>query len=132
MQMLEIMPAQSSSRQVPNKNLTLLKSHTLMRRALKTYLAARQLATIALTSNAPAILAKTDSLDHVLVLERPKKLANDTALTYDVTIHTLGAAQTHAVTPFDAVTIVQCTSPFTLPKNIDQTIELLKRSRAKS
>jgi CMP-N,N'-diacetyllegionaminic acid synthase len=132
MRVLGVVPARSGSRRVPGKNLALLEGRTLVRRALETCLAARRLATVALTSDAPAILAEADGLDRVLVLERPGELAGDTALAYDVTMHALGAAQARAVAPFDAVAIVQCTSPFTLPEDIDRTIELLERSGAES
>lgn len=132
MRVLGLVPARGGSRRVPGKNLAVLGGRTLVRRALETCAGARRLDAIALSSEDPAILAEADGLDGVLAIERPAELAGDTALAYDVAVHALDAAQGHAGVRFDALAIVQCTSPFTEAGDIDATIELLEQTGAES
>lgn len=128
MEVLALIPARGGSRRVPGKNLAELGGKTLVRRALETSLVAGCFATVALSSDDPAILAEADGLD-VVAIKRPAELATDTALALDVTLHALrelGAER------YDAVAIVQCTSPFTAPDDLAGTVELLDRTGAGS
>ncbi|MDF2752091.1 MAG: hypothetical protein K0S82_474 [Gaiellaceae bacterium] len=128
MRVLGLVPARGGSRRVRNKNLAVLEGKTLVRRALETALAAGCFSTVALSSDDPAILAEADGLPVELV-ERPPELATDTALTYDVVVHALSTLDGSA---FDAVAVVQCTSPFTTPEDLAGTVDLLERTGAAS
>jgi CMP-N,N'-diacetyllegionaminic acid synthase len=130
MKVLGIVPARGGSTRVPRKNLALLGGKTLVRRALETSLGAGCFDVIALSSDDDEILAEADGLD-VVALKRPPKLASSTARARDVVGHALDALEDPAA-PFDAVAIVQCTSPFTAPEDVAKTIELLERSGAES
>ena len=132
MRVLGLVPARGGSRRVPGKNLALLDGRTLVRRALETCLAANSLDAVVLSSDSPAILAEAEGLSGVLAVARPAELAADTALAYDVAVHALGEAEARAGGHFDALTIVQCTSPFTEPGDIDATLALLESSGAES
>ena len=127
MRVLGLVPARGGSRRVKNKNLAVLEGKTLVRRALETSIAAGCFATVGLSSEDPAILSEADGLPVELV-ERPPELATDTALTYDVVVHALSALDNS----FDAVAVVQCTSPFTAPEDLAGTVELLDRTGADS
>ena len=128
MRVLGLVPARGGSRRVPGKNLAVLGGRTLVRRALETCAQAHRLDAVALSSDAPDILAEAEGLAGVVALRRPPELAGDTALAFDVAVHALA----HAGRRFDALAIVQCTSPFTEPADIDAAVELLERSRAES
>jgi CMP-N,N'-diacetyllegionaminic acid synthase len=123
---LGLVPARGGSRRVKNKNLAVLEGRTLVRRALETSIAAGCFATVALSSEDPAILAEADGLPVELV-ERPPELATDTALSYDVVVHAL-----RVLGDFDAVAVVQCTSPFTAAEDLAGTVALLERTGADS
>jgi CMP-N-acetylneuraminic acid synthetase len=127
-EVLALIPARGGSRRVPGKNLAELGGKTLVRRALETSLAAGCFATVALSSDDPAILAEADGLD-VVAIQRPAELATDTALALDVTLHALRELGPER---YDAVAIVQCTSPFTAPGDLAGTVELLERTGAGS
>jgi CMP-N,N'-diacetyllegionaminic acid synthase len=131
MRVLVLVPARGGSRRVPGKNMALLDGRTLVRRALETSLQARRPSLVALSSESDEILAEADGLD-VLALRRPPELATDTALAYDVALHAVREAEARNHGPFDALAIVQCTSPFTSPADIDDTLGLLERSGADS
>jgi CMP-N,N'-diacetyllegionaminic acid synthase len=127
---LGLVPARGGSTRVHRKNLALLGGRTLVRRALETAVAADCFDVVALTSDDDEILAEAEGLD-VSVLRRPPELATDTSRAHDFVLHALQELEDSA-DPFDAVAIVQCTSPFTAPQDVSGTLELLARTGAES
>jgi CMP-N,N'-diacetyllegionaminic acid synthase len=130
MRVLGIVPARGGSSRVPRKNLARLGGRTLVRRALETALAAGCLDVVALSSEDDEILAEAGGLD-VVALRRPLELGTDTARAAEFALHALQALD-DPDTPFDAVAIVQCTSPFTAPQDVAGAVELLERTGAES
>jgi CMP-N-acetylneuraminic acid synthetase len=126
---LAIVPARGGSRRVPRKNLAVLDGRTLVRRALDTALAARCFERVALSSDDEEILREAGGLD-VAVVRRPRELASDTARAYDVVVHALGELERTG--RFDAVAVVQATSPFTAPEDLAGAVALLAASGAAS
>jgi CMP-N,N'-diacetyllegionaminic acid synthase len=130
MRVLGLVPARGGSSRVPGKNLSRLGGETLVRRALETALEAGCFDVVALSSDDVEILAEADGLD-VVALRRPAELVTDTALARDVALHALRELDVlHG--PFDAVAIVQCTSPFTAPEDIAGAVALLEKTGAES
>lgn len=124
MEVLGIVPARAGSRRVPGKNLTRLEGRTLVRRALDTALTSGAFSRVALTSEDPEIRAQATDLD-VDVVERPPELASDAARSYDVVLHALDEVERTHGSRFEAVAVVQCTSPFTDPQDLRDTVALL-------
>lgn len=117
---------------MPRKNLARLGGRTLVRRALDTALAAGCFDTLALSSDDPEILAEADGLP-VLALPRRPGLSTTEARSYDVVLDVLRALESErAADRFDAVAIVQCTSPFTAPEDLEGALALLESSGAGS
>jgi CMP-N,N'-diacetyllegionaminic acid synthase len=127
---LGLVPARGGSRRVPRKNLADVGGKTLVRRALETALAARCFEIVALSSDDDEILAQAEGLA-VAVLRRPPELATSRARAADVVRHALGELEV-GDSPFDAVAVVQATSPFTAPSDIAGTVDLLRRTGAGS
>jgi CMP-N,N'-diacetyllegionaminic acid synthase len=127
MRTLGLVPARGGSRRVPGKNLAELGGRSLVRRALGTALASGVLDALALSSDSDDVLAEADGLD-VLAVLRPPELATDRALAYDVARHAFEAAGGD----FDALALIQCTTPFTEPADIAGAVELLERTGAPS
>ena len=130
MRTLGLVPARGGSRRVPRKNLARLGGRTLVRRALETAVAAGCFAVVALSSDDDEILSEADGLD-VVALRRPPALAGDTVRVSEVVRHALAALDDPAQ-PFEAVALVQCTSPFTAAEDIAETVALLERTGAES
>lgn len=129
---LALVPARGGSKRVARKNLARLGGRTLVRRALETSLAASCFDTVALSSDDPEILAEANGLD-VLALPRPSVLSTDTARSFDVVRESLRAAEDeHGGGPFQAVAVVQATSPFTAAEDLVGTMALLESSGAGS
>jgi len=130
MRTLGLVPARGGSTRVARKNLERLGGSTLVRRALETCLAAGCFAVVALSSDDDEILAEARGLD-VAALRRPPELATATARAADVVRHALAELDDPGA-PFEAVAIVQATSPFTAPEDVAATVELLERTGAGS
>lgn len=127
MRTVAVIPARGGSKRVPRKNLALIGGKTLVRRALDVSLAAGCFDHVVLTSDDPEIRAQAEGLS-VTVIERPAELATATALAYDVVVHALGELETE----WDAVAVVQCTSPFTEPDDVAGAVRMLERTGAES
>src|SRR5207302_6027787 len=127
---LGLVPARGRSQRVPRKNLARLGGRTLVRRALEVAAAAGCFEVVALSSEDADILAEADGLD-VVALRRPPELAADTALPRDLALHVLRELDDGA-RPFEALAIVQCTSPFTAPADVAGAVALLERTGAES
>lgn len=65
-----------------------------------------------------------------LPLLRPAELATDTSPAIDYVRHALSSLEGAGEGPFDAVVILQPSSPLTLPEDMDGTVQLLERSGA--
>ena len=130
MRVLGLVPARGGSKRVPRKNLALLEGSTLVRRALQTAVDAGCFELVVLSSEDDEILAEAEGLD-VVPLRRPDEIAADTALARDVALHALRECEARAGR-FDALAIVQCTSPFTAPEDVSGAVELLERTGAES
>jgi CMP-N-acetylneuraminic acid synthetase len=128
---LGLVPARGGSGRVPRKNLVRLDGKTLVRRALETSLAAGCFETIVVSSDDDEILAEAAGLD-AIALRRPEELATASALVADVARHVVRSLEEEAAALYDAVAIVQCTSPFTAPEDIAATVRLLDRTGAEA
>lgn len=132
MRVLGLIPARGGSRRVERKNLARLGGKTLVRRALDTALAAGCFDTVSLSSDDPAVLAEADDLPAVVHVRRPPELAGDRARAYDALVHAIEHVEASGRGPFDAVAIIQCTSPFTAPEDVAGAVEMLERTGAGS
>lgn len=130
MRTLAVVPARGGSRRVERKNLERLGGTTLVRRALETALAARCFAAVVLSSDDRDILAETSGLD-VVAVTRPAELAAAGSRTLDAVLHALAVVEEPGPR-FDAVAVVQCTSPFALPEDLAGAVRMLERTRAPS
>ena len=127
MRALGVVPARAGSTRAPGKNMHRLGGTTLVRRALETSLASGAFDTVALSSDDDEILAEARGLP-VVAVKRPPELATAEARVNDVVRHVLAVVGGD----FDAVAIVQATSPFTTPDDIAGTVALLASTGAES
>jgi CMP-N,N'-diacetyllegionaminic acid synthase len=125
MRVLGLIPARGGSTRLARKNLAVLEGVTLVRRCLQTALRCEDLAAVCLSSDDDEILAEAAGLD-VVALRRPEALAGERAPVADAALHALAEIGGD----FDAVALLQCTSPFTEPEDISRTLALLARSGA--
>jgi CMP-N-acetylneuraminic acid synthetase len=127
-----IIPARSGSKRLPHKNMLPLNGKPLVAWVIESALKARQLARIVVSSDDPQVLEIAAAYDGRLPLQRPAELAGDESLAIEYVRHALATLEQQGEGPFEAIVILQPSSPFTQADDIDATIELLATSGAES
>ena len=94
--------------------------------------AAKRVDRFIVSSDDAEILKLAGQYDPAIPLERPADLSTDTALAIEFVRHALATLEAGDEAPFDAVVILQPSSPLTRPEDIDGTIALLESSGADS
>jgi CMP-N-acetylneuraminic acid synthetase len=109
-----------------------LGDETLVRRCLRTALECPELSDVALSSEDPEILEEAQGLHGITIVERPNRLAGDRSGVSDAVMHALQTVECGHTSPFEAVAVLQCTSPFTQASDVTGTIRLLERAGTES
>lgn len=130
MRALGIVPARRGSTRLPDKNVLQLGGKPLAQRVLETALAAHRLTKVVVTSDDERVLDLARAHGGSLVLRRPAVLATADAPPIAYVRHALQAVEEGGEAPFEAVVILQPSSPLTLPEDVDRTLELLERTGA--
>jgi CMP-N,N'-diacetyllegionaminic acid synthase len=129
MKILGYIPARSGSKGVVNKNIKQLNHKPLLQYTLRTAMDCLEMGVL------DDVLVSTDSKDYLKLCEqegfetrylRPKELASDTSPTIDGIIHALDWYECQSNKAFDAVMIMQPTSPFRRIEDVISSIKLLK------
>jgi CMP-N-acetylneuraminic acid synthetase len=129
---LGIIPARAGSQRVPKKNLRLLGGTPLVARAIESALEAKTLDRVMVSSDDKEVLSLARGYREVIVLRRPKELAQSNSPAIDYVKHSLNFVESKHLEQVDIVAIIQPSSPFTSPDDIDGTVNLLEQSGADS
>jgi CMP-N-acetylneuraminic acid synthetase len=129
---LGIIPARAGSKRLPHKNVRLLGGKPLVAWTIEAARQSRRLQTLTVSSDDPEVLKIAHDYDAQLPLARPSVLAGDESPAIDFVRHALSMLERDGAGPFSAVVILQPSSPFTMPADIDATIDLLASSGADS
>jgi CMP-N-acetylneuraminic acid synthetase len=127
---LGIIPARGGSKRIARKNLRLLGSKPLLAWAVELARAATSLKCLVVSSDDEEILDVARAHHAVMALRRPSEFATDTAPAIDYVRHALAGLEGTSGHHFDGVVILQPSSPFTLPEDVDATVRLLDESGA--
>jgi CMP-N,N'-diacetyllegionaminic acid synthase len=131
MKVLGIIPARAGSKSVPRKNIRLLCGKPLLAYTAESALRSKLLSKVILSTEDNEIAEIGTALGLDVPFLRPAELAEDTTPTLPVALHALQQMEIVGER-FDAVCLLQPTSPLRRPKDIDACIELLKTSGADS
>lgn len=127
MRILAIIPARGGSKGIPNKNIKLLNGKPLLAYTSEIALKSKHLSEIILSSEDEAIIAVAENLGVPVPFVRPLALAQDNTPTIDVIVHALEWFGKQSVF-FDAVCLLQVTSPFRTVDFLDSSIIKFKES----
>lgn len=119
---LAIIPARGGSKGIPGKNIKLLGGKPLLQYTVEAARESRLLSRVILSSDDPEIIAVAKSLGLEVPFVRPVALATDAAGSLEVVqhvLHELANLGDH----YDAVCLLQCTTPFRAPGSIDAAIQ---------
>lgn len=130
MRVLGIVPARGGSKGIPGKNLVELGGTSLLHWTVAAAHASRLHRTV-LSTDDDAIAAEGRRLGVDVPFLRPEGLATDDASSIDVALHALDHVE-EAGESYDAIMLLQPTTPFRTADDIDAALDLLRRSGADS
>lgn len=130
MQTLAIIPARGGSKGIPLKNIQKLADRSLIEYTILAAKKSKEIDKIIVSTDSSKIAKISQSLGAEVPFLRPKKLSNDSASIFKVINHTLDfLSKTQSYEP-DIISLLQPTSPLRTTKMIDESISILKKSKA--
>ena len=131
MNILTIIPARGGSKGIPRKNVRLLAGKPLIAHTIEHARQACSVDRVVVSTDDPEIAAVSEQYSAEVVW-RPAEISGDTASSESALLHVLESLQqTEGYQP-DLVVFLQCTSPLTLPEDIDGTVQALLDENADS
>lgn len=122
MRILSIIPARGGSKGVPKKNIKLLYGKPLLSYTIEIALQSKFLTEVIVSSEDHKIIEISKTLGVNVPFVRPTELAQDNTPTIDVIIQALEWYKSENIF-FDAVCLLQVTSPFRTLLFLDKAIE---------
>jgi CMP-N,N'-diacetyllegionaminic acid synthase len=122
MRILAIIPARGGSKGIPGKNIKLLNGKPLMEYTTEIALQSKLLTEVIVSTEDDSIAALARSLGIKVPFVRPLALAQDKTPTIDVILHALQWYENQNIF-FDAVCLLQVTSPFRTVEFLDKAVE---------
>ena len=122
MKILAIIPARGGSKGVPGKNIKLLNGKPLLAYTSEIALQSKYLREVIVSTEDEQIIEVAKNLGIGVPFVRPLELAQDNTPTIDVIIHALQWYENQNVL-FDAICLLQVTSPFRTVDFLDNAIE---------
>ena len=124
MRVLGIIPARGGSKAIPDKNIVLICGKPLICYTIEAAQKSRLLTRCIVSTDSEKIADVCRKAGADIPFMRPSELAGDDAPTLPVLLHALDALQE----AYDAVMILQPTSPLRLTLDIDNSIDLLSNN----
>lgn len=131
MKILALIPARGGSKGVPKKNIKLLAGKPLINYTIEVGLTCAEIAKLVVSTDSQEIADVSKAAGAEVPFLRPAELATDSSPSIDTVIH---AVEFYAKTGyyFDAVCLLQPTSPFRTQKDIKQAIATFVEKEADS
>lgn len=127
MKTVAIIPARGGSKGIPRKNVYPFNGKPLICWSIEAAKTASLIDQV-IVSTDDAEIAEVSRTAGAAVIMRPDNISTDIASSEDALIHALGTLETQP----DLTVFLQCTSPLTLPEDIDNCIRKLSESNADS
>lgn len=129
---IAVVPARSRSKGIPDKNMQALGGHSLIARVGLTLQKCSSVDRAIISTDSPAYAeeGRAHGLDAPFL--RPPELSTDTAGAVETVIHAVNSAETYYGEFFGIVLIVEPTSPFRRPDDIEGALKLIVESGADS
>lgn len=129
MRYLAIIPARGGSKGLPGKNTRALAGKPLIAWSIEQAKAVPAIDTVLVSTDSGSIAAIAKEYGAAVPFLRPAELAEDTTATEPVLLHALDWYDTHGET-FDAVILLQPTSPLRLADSLSNAIAQFEREGA--
>lgn len=122
MRILAVIPARGGSKGVPGKNKKLLNGKPLIQYSIDAALQSKYISEVVVTTDDEEIIRISKSLGANVPFVRPKGLAEDTTPTLPVIQHAISHFEAEGK-QFDAICLLQPTSPFRPKGFLDKALE---------
>ena len=132
MQVLAVIPARGGSKGLPGKNLRPLGGVPLIAWSIRSSLEAQGVSDTVVTTDDPAIAEAARAYGAEAPFLRPPELATDTAPTEPAVCHALAEMEARKGLRYDAVLLLQPTSPLRHPGTIDRALSQFQAEGADS
>jgi N-acylneuraminate cytidylyltransferase len=128
MNFLVVITARGGSKGIPKKNIKLLNGKPLIQYSIDIAKAVADKADICFTTDSDEIITVAKNLGLDVPFKRPDALATDTANSRDVILHALETYESLNKKTYDAVLLLQPTSPFRTLEQVKDCIKLYNNS----
>jgi len=132
MRSLGIIPARGGSKGVPAKNIRPVAGEPLICHSIRSAAGSSRLTRAIVSTDDEEIAQISRAAGADVPFMRPPHLATDDALAIDVLQHSLSALEEAGDPPYDAVVMLQPTTPFRSAQDIDGALELLSNAGSDS
>lgn len=126
---LALIPARGGSKGLPGKNLRVVAGKPLISWTISAALGCDMIREVVVSTDCKEIADVALSCGALVPFMRPAALASDTATSFEVVEHALSALGRDR---FDAIVLLQPTSPLRTSRDISQAIAMFKNSNVQS
>jgi YrbI family 3-deoxy-D-manno-octulosonate 8-phosphate phosphatase len=126
-----VVPARGGSKGIPGKNLRPVGGVPLVARTVAAAIGANTVDRVFVSTDSDAI-AEVAAAAGAEIIRRPAELSGDAASSESAVLHALDAIDEQGIAAPDVVVMMQCTSPFTEPDDVDGTVTLVTSGEADS
>lgn len=128
LRILAIVPARGGSKGLPGKNIRPFAGLPLIAHSLRCAKLAQSLARVIVSTDSEEIADVARQYGGDVPFLRPKELATDTSPLLPVLAHALRTIEEQEGSDYDAVLLLDPTSPARLPAEIDRASEMLSKA----
>ena len=125
---LWLIAARSGSKSITHKNIKLLGGHQLLSYRIKSVKKTRSKYDLWITTDSEEYASIAQKYGAEVPFIRPKELSNDVSSSIDVVIHAMKHAE-KLNKKFDYVGLLEPTSPFITPNQLDGALSLLEENK---
>lgn len=128
MKLICLIPARKNSQRFKNKNFKLIKNLPLINHTINLAKKLKSFKKIIVSTDSKKILSLQKKYKNIVFLKRPSKFSNSTTLMKDVIKHAIDSLQINK-SEYEAIAILQPTSPLRKLKTIEKAIKIFKNKK---
>lgn len=129
-EILFLLVGRGGSKGLPGKNLREIGGLSLVGYKAKAARQSHYCSRLIVSSDSAAIRAEAKRHGAEVLFERPAELATDTASSNDVVLHAMDWIEAHEGRRYDAIMLLEPSSPFARPEHFDEAVELFAERKA--
>ena len=123
-EILFLLVGRGGSKGLPGKNLREIGGLSLIGYKARSALQSRYCSRLIVSSDSPEIRSEAVRHGAEMLFERPAELATDTASSNDVVLHAMDWIEANERRRYDAIMLLEPSSPFARPEHFDEAIDL--------